>query len=142
MIWESLMRFELKSKITPRDALGDLLEKSGFLDEFDKFSEMENLFSFGIGKGVVLYKKRTKVDSPGLYIDVVKPPIEYDSFDGVPISIFCLLVSPLDDSVHLRYLSLFYRLINFSSFRERLLEANSLEGVRKLVKREEEGFES
>ncbi len=141
MIWESLVSFEQSNLKTSDEVLRELLGEAELLDEFEHFREIDNLYSFGIGKGVVLYKKRIKGLNPELYIKITKSYVEYGSFDGIPISVFCLLKAPSDDSLHLRYLSGFYRLMNFVSFRERLMKSESLEEVRKLIKREEEGFE-
>ncbi|MCK4571967.1 PTS sugar transporter subunit IIA [candidate division WOR-3 bacterium] len=142
MIWESLESFEKAGVKSSEEALKSLLAEAELTDAFEQLSEMENLYPSGIGKGVVLYKKRIKDRNPELYIKIASPPVEYNSFDGVPISIFCFLITPLDDTLHLMYLTRLYRLINFSSFRERLLKSESLEEVRKLIKREEEGFET
>lgn len=142
MIWESLESFEKAGVKSSEEALKSLLAEAELTDAFGQLSEMENLYPSGIGKGVVLYKKRIKDRNPELYIKIASPPVEYNSFDGVPISIFCFLITPLDDTLHLKYLTRLYRLINFTSFRERLLKSESLEEVRKLIKREEEGFET
>ncbi|MBA7608402.1 hypothetical protein ES703_15579 [subsurface metagenome] len=142
MIWESLESFEKAGVKSSEEAFKSLLAEAELTDAFEQLSEMENLYPSGIGKGVVLYKKRIKDRNPELYIKIASPPVEYNSFDGVPISIFCFLITPLDDTLHLMYLTRLYRLINFSSFRERLLKSESLEEVRKLIKREEEGFET
>ncbi len=141
MIWESFVSFERTGAKSGEEALRSLLEESELSDKFERLKNMEDSYSFGIGKGVVLYKERIQDHKPALYIKVVSPPIEYNSFDGVPISIFCFLITPLDDSIHLQCLARFYRLMNFTSFRERLLNLKSTEEVRKLIKREEEGFE-
>jgi mannitol/fructose-specific phosphotransferase system IIA component (Ntr-type) len=41
----------------------------------------------------------------------------------------------------LKYLSRFYRLMNFATFRDNLVNLNSKEEAKKLIKREEESFE-
>ena len=142
MIWESLVSFKHSSLKDSEEVLKNLLDESELTDVFKQLRNAEDIYPFGIGKGVVLYKKRIKNRNPELYINIVNPPVEYDSFDGVPINIFCFLITPMDDSLHLEYLSRFYRLINFASFRERLVKLKTLKEVRKLIKREEEGFES
>lgn len=142
MIWESLIIFEHCSPKNSKELLKNILQEAELPDAFEHIQEMEESYSYGIGKGVVLYKERVKDREPELYIKIVSPPVEYNSFDGVPINIFCFLITPKGDELHLRYLARFYRLINFESFRERLIKSESLEEVRKLIKREEEGFET
>ncbi len=141
MIWESLTVFDKKSFKNSEDALKDLLCDAELNNSFKAIKKMEDSYSYGIGKGVVLYKERIKNHEPELYLKIANPTVEYNSFDGVPINIFCFLITPLDDELHLKYLASFYRLINFESFRERLIKSETLEEVRKLIKREEEGFE-
>ncbi|MCK4322137.1 hypothetical protein KAX08_06440, partial [candidate division WOR-3 bacterium] len=89
MIWESLESFEKAGVKSSEEALKSLLAEAELTDAFEQLSEMENLYPSGIGKGVVLYKKRIKDRNPELYIKIASPPVEYNSFDGVPISIFC-----------------------------------------------------
>jgi len=141
MIWESLTHFRKENVENSEEALKKMLSWNDSISKFDYFIEREKKYSFGIGKGVVLYKEQGERDDAELSILVPSAPVKYDSFDGVPISIFCFLSSPLDKDLHLRYLSSFYRLMNFTTFRENLSSMNSIEEIRKLVKREEEGFE-
>jgi mannitol/fructose-specific phosphotransferase system IIA component (Ntr-type) len=141
MIWESLTHFRKENIENSEEALKRILSWSDSISKFDYFYEREKKYSFGIGKGVVLYKEQGDRSDAELSILIPSKPVKYDSFDGVPISIFCFLSSTLDKDLHLRYLSRFYRLMNFTTFRENLLSMNSIEEMRKLVKREEEGFE-
>jgi mannitol/fructose-specific phosphotransferase system IIA component (Ntr-type) len=141
MIWESLTNFRKENVKNSEEALKKILSWGGSISKFDYFVEREKKYSFGIGKGVILYKEQRDREEAKLYMLVPSIPVKYDSFDGVPISIFCFLSSPLNKALYLKYLSRFYRLINFTTFRENLLSMNSIEGVRKLIKREEESFE-
>lgn len=141
MIWESLVNFNRESVKDSEEALKKLLSWIGKSSEFEYFKEREKKYSFGIGKGVVLYKKQEDREEPQLSILVAESPVAYDAFDGIPISIFCFLSSTRNQSLHFKYLSRFYRLMNFTSFRESLLGMNSIQKVGKLIKREEESFE-
>lgn len=141
MIWESLTHFRKENVKNSQEALKNILSWVDSTSKFDYFIEREKKYSFGIGKGVVLYKERGTREEPELFMLISSIPVKYDSFDGVPISIFCFLSSPLDQEIHLKYLSRFYRLMNFATFRENLLNMNSIEEIRKLIKREEESFE-
>ncbi len=140
MIWESLTSFKKEDVENSEEALKKILSLSDSISKFDYFVEREKKYSFGIGKGVVLYKEQRDIEEAELSILIANTPVKYDSFDGVPISIFCFLSSPMDKNLHLKYLSRFYRLMNFATFRENLLNEDSIEGVRKLIKREEESF--
>lgn len=141
MIWESLTHFRKENVKNSEEALRKILSWSGNISKLDYFLEREKKYSFGIGKGVVLYKERKEEKETELSILIPNIPVKYDSFDGVPISIFCFLSSPLNKETYLKYLSRFYRLINFTTLRESLLSMNSIEEVEKLIKREEESFE-
>lgn len=140
MIWESLINFKKENVKDSKEALRKILSWNDGLSEFDSFLQREKKYSFGIGKGVVLYKKQEKGKGPALSILVSNTPVKYNSFDGVPISIFCFLSSTENKDIHLKYLSRFYRLMNFTTFRENLLRIDSIEGIRKSIKKEEESF--
>jgi mannitol/fructose-specific phosphotransferase system IIA component (Ntr-type) len=141
MIWESLTHFRKENVENSQEALKSILSWVDSTSKFDQFIEIEKKYSFGIGKGVVLYKERGDREESELSMLISSAPVKYDSFDGVPISIFCFLSSPLNKETHLKYLSRFYRLMNFATFRENLLNMKSIEEIRKLIKREEESFE-
>ena len=140
MVWESLTHFRRENVKNSEEALKSILSWYG-ISKFDYFIEREKKYSFGIGKGVVLYKERGDREEAELSMLISSTPVKYDSFDGVPISIFCFLSSPLNNGLHLKYLSRFYRLMNFTTFRENLLSVNSKKQAEKLIKREEESFE-
>lgn len=141
MIWESLVDFERKEVKDSDGALSTVLEITGNREDYDYFIEREKIYSFGIGKGVVLYKKKSDKDRNELTILVSDNSVSYDSFDGVPIDIFCFLEVSKEEGNYLDYLSKFYRLINFSTFREKLKTLNTKEEVRRLIKKEESGLE-
>ncbi len=140
MIWESLTNFKKEDIESSKEALTKILSWVGKTKSTDYFLKREEKYSFGIGKGVVLYKKQENREEQELSILVANTPVKYDSFDGVPISIFCFLSSTTSKDLHLKYLSIFYRLMNFTTFRENLLSMDSIEGIRKLIKKEEESF--
>jgi len=140
MIWESLTNFKKEDIESSKEALTKILSWVGKAQETDYFLKREEKYSFGIGKGVVLYKKQENREEQELSILVANTPVKYDSFDGIPISIFCFLSSTTSKYLHLKYLSIFYRLMNFPTFRENLLSMDSMEGIRKLIKKEEESF--
>jgi mannitol/fructose-specific phosphotransferase system IIA component (Ntr-type) len=141
MIWDSLTRFKKENVDNSKEALKKILDWNEKTSEFDYFVEREKKYSFGIGKGVVLYQKQREGEDAELSILIANIPVKYDSFDGVPISIFCFLSSFKDEDLHLKYLSRFYRLMNFATFRDNLVNLSSKEEAKKLIKREEESFE-
>ncbi len=140
MIWESLTNFKKVNVKDSKEALRKILSWNNSLSELDSFLEREKRYSFGIGKGVVLYNKQEDRKGQALSMLIANTPVKYNSFDGVPISIFCFLSSTENKNIHLRYLSRFYRLMNFTTFRENLLRIDSIEGIRKSIKKEEESF--
>lgn len=141
MIWESLTHFRRGNVKSSEEALKSILSWVNGVSKLDYFIEREKKYSFGIGKGVVLYKERGDREEAELSMLISSTPVKYDSFDGVPISVFCFLSSPLNNELHLKYISRFYRLMNFATFRENLLSVNSKKQAEKLIKREEESFE-
>ncbi len=141
MIRESLIHFKKENVENSEEALNRILVWNDRTSEFDCFIEREKKYSFGIGKGVVLYQKQREGEKAELSILIANAPVKYDSFDGIPISIFCFLSSFENKNLHLRYLSRFYRLMNFVTFRESLVNITSKEEAEKLIKREEESFE-
>jgi mannitol/fructose-specific phosphotransferase system IIA component (Ntr-type) len=141
MIWESLTYFKKENVEDSKEALKKILDWNDVTSEFDYFVEREKKYPFGIGKGVVLYQRQREGEDADLSILIANAPVKYDSFDGVPISIFCFLSSFKDEDLHLKYLSRFYRLMNFATFRDNLVNLNSKEEAKKLIKREEESFE-
>ena len=140
MIWESLTHFKREDVKDSKEALEKILSWSDNLQELDSLIEREKKYSFGIGKGIVLYKKREKRKGQALSILIANVPVKYNSFDGVPISVFCFLSSTENKDNHLKYISRFYRLMNFTTFRENLISVDSIERIRKLIKKEEESF--
>lgn len=140
MIWESVKGFGKKEFKSSEDVLKELLDEVEMMDKVDRFIKQGENYSWGIGKGVVLYKTRGQKIEPELYIQVAGNPVQIDSFDGLPGEIFCLLLSSKDNSVHLDYISLLYRLLNFASLRERLKKSDSIQEVKKLFKNEERGL--
>ena len=141
MIWESLVHFKKENVKDSKEALKKILSWDDRISGLEYFVEREEKYSFGIGKGVVLYKEQGDREEAELSILIVNSPVKYDSFDGIPISIFCFLSSTSMKDLHLKYLSRFYRLMNFTTFRENLLSVDSIEGIRKLIKKEEESFD-
>ena len=141
MIWESLTYFKKENVEDSKEALKKILDWNDVTSEFDYFVEREKKYPFGIGKGVVLYQRQREGEDADLSILIANAPVKYDSFDGVPISIFCFRSSFKDEDLHLKYLSRFYRLMNFATFRDNLVNLNSKEEAKKLIKREEESFE-
>jgi len=141
MIWESLTHFKKENVENSGEALKKILDWNNMTSEIDYFLEREKKYSFGIGKGIVLYQKQREGETADLSVLIANAPVKYDSFDGVPISIFCFLSSFENQDFHLKYLSRFYRLMNFATFRDNLVNLSSKEEAKELIKREEESFE-
>lgn len=83
----------------------------------------------GIGEGIAIpHAKTDAVKEPGLAAMVVKEGVDYDSLDGEPVHLIFLIAAPnTEDNVHLEVLSRLSMLLMDDSFRENLMNAESVE---------------
>ena len=91
--------------------------------------DREKLLSTGIGSGIAIPHGRTgEVDLLILAAGVAPEPIEFDTLDGKPVSLFFLLLGP--DSAagaHVRALGRISRALRHESVREDLSHATNAE---------------
>ena len=122
----------LKSKVEP-----EVLEKIR-----EKVFERENVMSTGVGKGLAIpHCKTQSVDENYASFAVLKEPLDFKSIDGEPVRIIFLLVGPEDrHSQHIKLLSRISRLMNSSSFHEKLLNSHTAEIIIEAFKEEEQKY--
>ena len=93
--------------------------------------ERETLLSTGVGYGVALpHAKTSGVDETRALFAITADPVEYDSFDGEPVRLVFLLVSPARSSrAHIQILGRISRILNDENVRAGLREAMSSRDV-------------
>jgi len=123
--------------------LVDLLDANGFLQ--DRNTALEAVFvreqtrSTGIGCGIAIPHGKCKaVKEPIMAIGIARKPIDFQSIDGKPVTIFILLVSPTDQAgPHIQALARISRLMLDEQFKQSLEKANSTEEVYELLNNKE-----
>ena len=91
--------------------------------------DREKLLSTGIGSGIAIPHGRTsEVDALILAAGVAPEPIEFDTLDGKPVSLFFLLLGPESAAgAHVRALGRISRVLRHESVREDLSHATNAE---------------
>jgi PTS system nitrogen regulatory IIA component len=92
---------------------------------FDSLFERERLGSTALGYGVAIPHGRIKSlkEAAGAFYRI-KPPLEFDSPDGLPINLCFILLVPQDaNELHLQILGELAQMLGDAGVRERLLTA-------------------
>lgn len=122
--------FTSKKKLFEHAA--DLFEKLFGLkrqEVFDSLFERERLGSTALGFGVAIPHGRIKSlkEAAGAFYRV-KPPLEFDSPDGLPINLCFVLLVPQDaNELHLQILGELAQMLGDAGMRERLLAVDAAE---------------
>lgn len=117
------------------------MEKANFVTDISKFKEVvlnrEAHGSTGIGYGVAIpHGKSKEVKSPGLAFARLSQPIEWQSLDGNPVSMFFLIAVPEEKAgtEHLQILAAISRKLAHEEFRNNLSTANSPQEILDILK--------
>ena len=104
--------------------------------------ERERLGSTGIGDGIAIpHGKIQDLDELILSFGRSSQGIEFDSMDGRPTHLFFLLIAPENSAgIHLRALAKISRLLKSAHFRQRLLEAKTVEELFHVIQEEDKEF--
>ena len=104
--------------------------------------ERERLGSTGIGDGIAIpHGKIQDLDELILSFGRSTQGIEFDSMDGRPTHLFFLLIAPENSAgIHLRALAKISRLLKSAHFRQRLLEARTVEELFLVIQEEDKEF--
>lgn len=104
--------------------------------------ERERLGSTGIGDGIAIpHGKIQDLDELILSFGRSTQGIEFDSMDGRPTHLFFLLIAPENSAgIHLRALAKISRLLKSAHFRQRLLEAETVEELFLVIQEEDKEF--
>lgn len=98
-------------------------------DVFDSLFERERLGSTALGYGVAIPHGRIKSlkEAAGAFYRL-KPPLDFDSPDGLPITLCFILLVPQDaNELHLQILGELAQMLGDAGVRERLLTAEPAE---------------
>ena len=104
--------------------------------------EREAIMSTGVGKGLAIpHAKTNLVVSNHAVFAVLKEGIEFDSIDGIPVNMVFLLIGPSqNNSSHIKLLSRISRLMNSSTFRDKILECETSNEILEAFTEEEHKF--
>ena len=124
------IKIPLESR-TKDDILRELVEvlsRGEGLDQSDilrAVREREAVLSTGIGNGVAIpHGKSPLVPHLLMAAGCTREPVEFDSLDGAPVSLFFMLVGPETAAgPHIKALSRISRLVRRDDARERLIRA-------------------
>jgi PTS system nitrogen regulatory IIA component len=103
--------------------------------------DREALGSTGIGEGVAIpHGKVAGIDRLVAAFGRSVEGVQFASLDGKPARLFFLVVAPENNSagMHLKALARISRLVKDERFRHRLLEAEGVEGLTRVLREEDE----
>lgn len=123
------------------DEMIDLIEQTGALADREAFKEAlynrEKQGSTGIGFGIAIPHGKTEaVKSVKVVFGQKKSGVDWDSLDGEAANLIFMIAVPSENAgdEHLKILQLLSRKLMDDTFRNGLLQAQSKEEVRKLIK--------
>lgn len=104
--------------------------------------EREQLGSTGIGGGIAIpHGKLADVDSIAIGFGLSKKGVEYDSLDKKPVHIFFLLLTPENSTGgHLKVLAQISKLLKMDSFKQDLVNADSVDEIYEVILKQDEEF--
>lgn len=146
MVDERLVKFDfnVNSKEDAIAKVATLMAEANKVSDLDKYIEgvfeREKEFSTGIGMGVAIpHCKSDVVNEAAFTLVKLKNEIEWGSLDDKPVSYIIMLAAPNSaDNVHLKMLSQLATNLMDEDFRKGLLEATSIEEIKKVFTKEGE----
>ena len=104
--------------------------------------EREKLGSTGIGGGIAIpHGKLDEMDNIIVGFGSSPQGVEYDSLDNKPVHIFFVLLTPADSTGgHLKVLAQISKLLKATQFKDRLIEARTLDEIYDIVLEYDEDF--
>jgi len=134
---------QVSSKEELIDELVDLLQEKVSDDQLKKIRESvferEDIMSTGVGKQLAIpHGKCSSIDEIFASFAMLEDPVDFNSIDNEPVRLAFLLVGPAQkNSSHIKLLSRISRLMNSSTFRDKLLACTSSEEIFQTFKEEE-----
>lgn len=137
---------EAKNKEELINELVNLLEKRVSGEKLDKIRqsvfERESIMSTGVGKELAIpHGKCESIEENFAAFAILKKPVEFNSIDDKPVRMAFLLVGPpRKNNAHIKLLSRISRLMNSTTFREKLLECSSEKEIYETFETEEKQY--
>lgn len=104
--------------------------------------EREDIMSTGVGKQLAIpHGKCPSIEKNLASFAVLKKPVDFDSIDNEPVRIIFLLVGPERKSnIHIKLLSRISRLMNSTSFRDKLMNCETPDEIFETFQKEENEY--
>ncbi|MEY8354552.1 PTS sugar transporter subunit IIA [Lachnospiraceae bacterium 54-53] len=142
MVDDRLVQFDLDaaSKEEAIIKIASLMYEAGKVTDKDAYTlgvfEREKEFSTGIGMHVAIPHCKSRVVREAAFALIkLKNEIDWGSFDNQPVKLVIMLAAPDDgDNVHLTMLSALAKNLMEDEFREGLLQAESIEDIKNVLK--------
>lgn len=133
---------ELSSKSEAIDALIDLQEKAGNLNDKEEYKKgilaREEQGSTAIGNGIAIpHAKTSAVAHPGLSAVTTPSGVDYNALDGKPSNLLFMIAAPEDGDLHLEVLSRLMTMLMDETFRNELLSAKTADEFISVIDRKE-----
>jgi fructose-specific phosphotransferase system IIA component len=124
----------------------DLLKSDSRVQDIEKVRaavlDREKIMSTGVGKGFAIpHGKTNSISDIVAAFGKANNPVDYDALDNQPVQLIFLLVGK-DNLVskHIKLLSRISRMMNKDDFRNRLMEAATVEEILDIFQKEEENY--
>lgn len=133
---------ELSSKSEAIDALIDLQEKAGNLNDKEEYKKgilaREEQGSTAIGNGIAIpHAKTSAVAHPGLSAITAPSGVDYNALDGKPSNLLFMIAAPEGGDLHLEVLSRLMTMLMDETFRNELLSAKTADEFISVIDRKE-----
>ena len=134
----------VKTKDEAIETLVSLMDATGNLNDKEDYKKAvlarEELSTTGIGDGIGIPHAKTKaVKKAGLSAMIITEGIDYDSLDGQPTKLFFMIAAPEDgNNVHLDVLARLSTILMDEEFKNKLIEAKSVEEFLRLIDEKED----
>lgn len=127
-----LLNAKFTSKQQVIDTLVNVHKRVGNVTDPEKFKEKivarEQTGTTAIGDGIAIpHAKSDAVIKPGLVAATVPRGVDYEAMDGKPSNLIFMIAAPPDGNLHLEVLSRLTTLLMDEDFRQKLLEAKSVD---------------
>lgn len=135
---------ESRTKEEVLEELTTLMEKTGKISDREEFlrvvREREELGSTGIGYNIAIPHARSSgIKSLVGAFGISKKGIDFDALDKEPVYLFFMLAAPKDaGGDYLKALAIISRFLRRRKSRQSLMEAQTVEEIKEIIKREED----
>lgn len=108
----------------------------------DSVFERESIMSTGVGKELAIpHGKCESIEENLAAFAILKDPVDFNSIDDKPVRMAFLLVGPhLKNNAHIKLLSRISRLMNSTTFRDKLLECSTEKEIYETFETEEKQY--